>query len=144
MKKLLLAAAILGSAILPATAGTSVSLTIGEPGFYGRIDIGGMPPPPVIVATPVIIEPVRVSVAPVYLRVPMDHQKKWGKYCARYDACGRPVLFVRDDWYLRDYAPAYRAKHGKGHGKGHGKPGKGHGGDDHGGGHGGKGHGKGH
>lgn len=140
MKKLLLAAAIACSAAIPAHADTAISLSIGEPGFYGRIDIGGMAPPPVVVATPVIIERQVVS-QPVYLRVPHDHRKKWAKHCARYDACGRPVYFVQDSWYVNSYAPAYRAKHGKGHG-GHGKPGKGHGGD-HGGGH-GKGNGKGH
>jgi hypothetical protein len=34
----------------------------------------------------------------VYLRVPPGHRRNWSRFCGRYDACGRPVLFVRDDW----------------------------------------------
>lgn len=151
MKKLILAAAILASAAIPAAAQTSVSVTIGQPNFYGRIDIGGYPAPPVFVSQPVIIErEVRYIAEPVYLRVPPGHRKNWSKHCARYDACGRPVYFVRDDWYLNEYAPRIRERghgghddHGK-HGKAHKeyKEHKGKGGkhkDDH-----GRGHGKGH
>jgi hypothetical protein len=45
---------------------------------------------------------------PVYLRVPPGHRKHWSKFCGRYDACGRPVLFVRDEWYTNTYVPRYR------------------------------------
>ena len=69
--------------------------------------------------------PVRVE--PVYMRVPPGHQKNWAKHCAKYNACGVPVYFVREDWYQERYErPQYdndqgedRGK-GKGHGKGHG------------------------
>jgi hypothetical protein len=27
---------------------------------------------------------------------------------AEYNACGRPVYFVRDDWYQREYVPRYQ------------------------------------
>jgi hypothetical protein len=145
MKNLILAAAIVASAAIPAAAQTSVSVTIGQPDFYGRIDIGGYPAPPVFVSQPIIIErEVRYIAEPVYLRVPPGHRKNWSKHCARYDACGRPVYFVRDDWYLNEYAPQYRERHSD-HGKGnkhHEKRGKEHGKgkkDDH-----GRGHGKGH
>ena len=49
MKRFLIAAAIaVTSATIPAfAADVSVSVSIGEPGFYGRIDIGGYPPPQV-------------------------------------------------------------------------------------------------
>ncbi|HEX6592681.1 MAG TPA: hypothetical protein VF050_11840, partial [Moraxellaceae bacterium] len=79
--------------------------------------------------------PVGVVYEPVYLHVPPGQAKKWSNYCGRYNACGRPVYFVRDDWYNNTYVPAYRERHGGG------KPGKG--GHGHGKGH-GNGHGKGH
>lgn len=106
-----------------------VSIAIGEPGFYGRIDIGTFPQPRVILATPVDIQAVPAGVvrAPLYLRVPPGHEKKWAKHCAEYNACGTPVYFIEDGWYNNVYAPAYKAKHGrpdhasKGNGKGKGK-----------------------
>ncbi|UUZ54880.1 hypothetical protein LP419_02455 [Massilia sp. H-1] len=38
--------------------------------------------------------------------------KKWGKHCGAYNACGRQVYFVKDDWYNNTYAPRYRSAHG--------------------------------
>jgi hypothetical protein len=126
-------------------ADVGVSVTIGQPGFYGHIDIGDFPQPRVIYTTPVVIQPVPVGVVeqPVYLRVPPGHRKHWGKYCGRYDACGRPVYFVRDSWYNNVYVPQYHERHrkenrgdhdgdddhdnGRGHGHGHGHD---HGHDD--------------
>jgi hypothetical protein len=52
---------------------------------------------------------------PVYLRVPPGHRKHWSKFCGRYDACGRPVLFVRDEWYTNTYVPRYREHFHGGH-----------------------------
>ncbi|KQV60640.1 hypothetical protein ASC95_04150 [Pelomonas sp. Root1217] len=109
-----------------------VSVQIGQPGFYGRIDIGNTAPPPVVMAQPVWVQRQPVHVAPVYMRIPPGHQKHWDKHCAQYNACGVPVYFVKEDWYQERYARPQndndqgedRGK-GKGHGKGHGK-GKGH------------------
>ena len=110
MKNLLIAAALLGSAI-PALAETSVSINIGQPGFYGHIDIGDFRRPPVVSAQPVIIERgPRYVAEPVYLRVPPGHMKNWRKHCAHYDACGQRVYFVRDEWYNNTYAPRYRER----------------------------------
>jgi hypothetical protein len=71
------------------------------PGVYGRVDIGGAPPPPVVYATPVIaVPPPRaVQVQPVYLHVPPGHAKHWSKHCREYNACGVPVYFVRSEEY---------------------------------------------
>ncbi len=90
-------------------ADVGVAVTVGEPGFYGRIVLGNMPPPRVIYPAPVIIQrtPVELVRRPIYLRVPPGHEKKWGKHCARYNACGQPVYFVQDDWYEDVYAPRY-------------------------------------
>jgi hypothetical protein len=74
-------------------ADVGVSVNIYEPGFYGRIDIGRVPSPVLIYPQPVIIEqrPVSLMRQPIYLRVPPGHEKKWDKYCHRYNACGQPV-----------------------------------------------------
>ncbi|HET9693027.1 MAG TPA: hypothetical protein VFP48_01490 [Steroidobacteraceae bacterium] len=108
----------------PAVAG-DVSATIGisQPGFYGELNIGGMPRPQVIYAQPLWVQrpPKVVRVEPIYLHVPPGHEKKWSKHCATYGACGRPVYFVREDWYQTHYAPRYaNASHGEGQGNGKG------------------------
>lgn len=103
------AATALSTSALASDVGVSVS--IGQPGFYGRIDIGGYPPPAVIYPQPVVIAPVPVSRPPIYLRVPPGHAKHWGKHCHEYNACGEQVYFVRDDWYTREYAPRYRQEY---------------------------------
>lgn len=102
-----------------ASAEVGVSVSIGEPGFYGRIDIGDYPRPRLIYDEPRIIERARGG-SPLYLRVPPGHAKDWGKHCKHYDACARPVYFVDDGWYENTYAPAYRSKHGRGNDQGHG------------------------
>lgn len=93
------------------SAYAQVSVSIGQPGFYGRIDIGGFPPPPLLFAEPMIIRPTPAVYSPIYLRVPPGHARKWHRYCDRYRACGRPVYFVQDDWYRNDYSPVYRERH---------------------------------
>ena len=104
--------AALVAAAVPALAQTNVSISIGQPGFYGRLDLGDFAQPPVVYTQrPVIVREVRhVSAEPVYLRVPSKHRQNWSRYCGRYDACGRPVMFVRDDWYTNTYAPRYRER----------------------------------
>ncbi|MDM4764706.1 hypothetical protein [Pelomonas sp. SE-A7] len=149
-RSLVLASLMLLGASAAMAADVGVSISIGQPGFYGRIDIGNMQPRYYNVE-PMIIERVAVRPAPIYLRVPPGHQKDWRKHCHHYNACGVPVYFVRDDWYEREYVPRYRDHYdrdagrwreddrrdgrrddrrgdddrghgkGKGHGKGHGK-----------------------
>ncbi|MGH8460439.1 MAG: hypothetical protein ACRESS_02420 [Stenotrophobium sp.] len=147
MKRLLFAA-ILTAVAIPAFAQVGVSVNIGEPGFYGQINLGDAPPPQVIYSQPVIVAPAPEygGVAPIYLRVPPGYQKHWRKHCAQYNACGRPVYFVRDDWYNNRYVPYYREHHGhrdEGDDRGDGDHGHGHGHGDHGD-HGDHGHGHDH
>lgn len=106
MKKfiaLTLAAGAIGSAIAQPSVG--VSIGINQPGVYGRIDIGDVPRPALVLQQPIIIVPPRVVVerAPVYLYVPPAHQQNWRRYCGRYNACGQPVYFVRDQWVRERY-----------------------------------------
>ncbi len=114
MNRLLMTASLaLATLVTPALAAdVGVSVSIGQPGFYGRLDIGGFPPPPLIYQQPRVIHRVPVSRAPIYLRVPPGHARNWGKHCHQYQACGERVFFVQDNWYQREYAPRYQERHG--------------------------------
>jgi len=113
MKRLILAAIVVAASMsAPAfAADVGVSVSVGQPGFYGRLDIGGYPPPQVIYTQPRVIERVYVEREPVYMRVPPGHAKNWRKYCHRYNACGERVYFVQDNWYSHEYAPRYQEQH---------------------------------
>lgn len=129
---------LLGVASGAAWAQTYVNATVdGQlvPGVYGRIQIGSGGPPPLIYAEPVIIHqpPVAVHRSPIYMYVPPGHAKNWAKHCARYNACGQPVYFVKEpanrppkhggpgvgpaDDHRRDFK---EERHPRGNGKGHG------------------------
>lgn len=113
MNNVIVAALLLGASAL-GQAQTNVSIDIGQPGFYGRIEVGDFGRPPVVHTQPVIVERyVRAAPEPVYLRVPPGHMKHWSRHCGRYDACARQVYFVRDDWYTNTYAPRYRELRGR-------------------------------
>lgn len=102
-------------------ADVGVSVSIGQPGFYGRIDIGNHPQPQLIYPAPVVIQPVPMGMVPqpIYLRVPPGHRKNWHKHCQRYGVCGQPVYFVQDNWYNNVCVPSYR-EHGNFQGEGRG------------------------
>lgn len=118
-------------------ADVGVSVSISQPGVYGRIDIGRYPQPVLVQPQPVLIgRPVYVQPEPVYMWVPPGHRKNWGRYCGRYNACGVPVYFVDNGWYQGhvmpqgrpgpgyegDHGPGPGHERGKGHGRGRGKP----------------------
>lgn len=113
MKRFLIAAVVAVATIsTPALAAdVGVSVSIGQPGFYGRLDIGNYPQPQVIYRQPMVIERVPMDRPPIYLRVPPGHAKHWSKNCHKYNACGERVYFVKDDWYNREYAPRYQEQH---------------------------------
>jgi len=117
MKHFLIVAAMAVAAITtPALAAdVGVSVSIGQPGFYGRLDIGGYPQPRVLYRQPRVIERSYEEREPIYLRVPPGHARNWGKHCREYNACGERVYFVQDNWYNREYAPRYREQN-RGHG----------------------------
>lgn len=115
MKAKFIAASLLAlSSATAFAADVGLSLSVGQPGFYGRIDIGDYPPPAVIYRQPVMVErPVRyVEAAPIYLRVPPGHARNWSKHCRAYHACGQRVYFVQDNWYNHEYVPRFRERHG--------------------------------
>ena len=111
MKRFLFAVA-LGAAAAPVLAtDVGVSVSIGQPGFYGRIDVGDYPPPRLIYQQPRYIERVAYDRPPIYLHVPPGHAKNWRKHCGKYNACGERVYFVQNTWYDREYVPRYRDRH---------------------------------
>jgi hypothetical protein len=128
--KHLLFTAVIAAIATSAAAEVGVSITMGHPGFYGRIEIGGFPPPPLVFPRPVIIERVPAPGPPVYLNVPPGHAKHWAKHCHEYNACGQPAYFVEEVWYRDVYVPRYQERQGGGpHDEHHGKKGgkgKGH------------------
>ena len=115
MKRFLMAVAIATAFTISTptfAADVGLSLTIGQPGFYGQIDIGDYPRPRLIYNQPMIIERgIYMDRPPLYLHVPSGHSKNWNKYCHKYRACGQQVYFVYDDWYEREYVPRYKEKH---------------------------------
>jgi hypothetical protein len=113
MKRFLIAVAIAATTVTtPALAAdVGVSVSIGQPGFYGRLDIGDFPQPQVIYRQPMVIERVPMNRPPIYLRVPPGHAKHWSKNCHKYNACGERVYFVQDNWYNREYVPRYQELH---------------------------------
>jgi len=79
-----------------------VNVTAGGPlraGVYGRIEVRNAPPPPLLSPQPVVASKALgpPQHAPVYLYVPAGQVRKWSTHCRRYDACDRPVYFVRMD-----------------------------------------------
>ena len=112
MKRILIVAALSLAAATPVfAADVGVSIKIGEPGFFGQLDIGNYGPPPVVNVQPVIVSPMVVSQPPIYLRVPPEHARHWNRYCRQYHACDKRVFFVQDKWYKQVYAPRYQHDH---------------------------------
>lgn len=113
MRTFLLAALTLVIPI-PALAGdVGVTISIGQPGFYGQITLGNQyPVPRLIFPNPVLAIPPAIAIQqqPIYLYVPPGHAKRWDKYCHRYNACYQPVYFVQKDWYNDVYVPHYHSQ----------------------------------
>lgn len=107
-----------------AQSSVGVSVSIQQPGVYGRVDIGNYPSAPLVYPQPVVIRPTPIAIhrQPIYLYIPTNHQRRWDRYCGHYNACGQPVYFVQERWVQaphRDF---------RGHESDHGRK-RGHGGD---------------
>jgi hypothetical protein len=112
-----LVAGVLCAGVAQAALAASVSISVHQPGVYGRITLGG-PVPQVgwVAPQPVIVRPPPVAVvrAPIYLYVPTAHSANWARYCGRYEACGQPVIFVKDGWVREQHAAYFRDRDGDG------------------------------
>jgi hypothetical protein len=111
MKQLLVAAALIITATPLFAADVNVSLSVGQPGFYGQIDMGDHPQPRVLYRQPRMVERVEMDRPPIYMRVPPGHAQNWRRHCREYNACGERVYFVQDNWYRHEYMPRYRDRH---------------------------------
>jgi len=95
-------AALAAATTAPAQPREHVNITAGGPlraGVYGRIELSGASPPALLSPRPVVASKALgpPQQGPLYLYVPAGQVRKWGTYCGRYDACDRPVYFVRMD-----------------------------------------------
>lgn len=107
MRLILIAAVLLVSVGVCQAGGLEINVLLsGEvaPGIYGQVNIGNERPPPLVYTQPMLIEARQASIKPIYLHVPPEHARDWRRYCHEYDACNRPVYFVRS----REYEPEYQ------------------------------------
>jgi hypothetical protein len=72
-----------------------------------------------VVAVPVVVTE-RMPLEPIYLHVPPGHARNWRKHCHEYNACNRPVYFVRSAEYEPGYRPDRRKEHEHAHHDDHG------------------------
>jgi len=96
------------------------------PGVYGRVELGNNSHPEVYYAEPVIIisDSNEPRYRPVYVHVPPGHAKNWSKHCHKYNACRRPVYFIKSAEYMDDndhHHDDHHDHHHKHPGKGKGK-----------------------
>ena len=138
ISKLSIAVGVAALSVLAAQSAMAqnISLSIYQPGVYGRVDIGEpLPQRAWVNQRPIIIAPPQVVYErqPIYLYVPPQHSNNWGRYCGRYNACAQPVVFVQDSW-VRDRHAQYRGGrdedrrdfgHSRGRGRGNDRDGDG-------------------
>ncbi len=118
MKRIVVSLLMAIASVPSYAADVGVSIGFDQPGLYGRIDIGRVPAPPLLVyQQPVVIlpSPVAVQRRPIYMHVPPGHAKRWKTHCSRYGACGQPVYFVQEGWYRDVYAPVHHGDRGDHH-----------------------------
>jgi len=108
-----------------------INLSVGgevAPGVYGQVQFGNAPPPAVVYEKPQIVFQQQEGEMrkPIYLHVPPEHAKNWANHCRQYNACNRPVYFVKSREYASDYDARKEEHHGEGrrdgehHGEGRG------------------------
>ncbi len=111
LKRLFFAAALTALAAPVIAADVGVSVSIGQPGYYGRLDIGGYSQPQMIYQRPRVMYRSAMHRQPIYMHVPPGHARNWRKHCRAYNACGERVYFVQNNWYNREFVPRYQQNH---------------------------------
>ncbi len=111
-KRSLILLSALGALGLATGALAQVAISAGvQPGVYGQVTVGERPPP-LVYEQPQIVEEAPDAGAPIYLHVPPEHARDWRHHCSEYNACRRPVYFVRSE----EYEPGWRERHEHEHG----------------------------
>jgi len=122
MKHFLIVMSIVAAFILSTSSMTAlavdagVSINVGQPNYYGRVDPNGYPQPQLIYHQPKAVNRIPTNQPPIYMRVPPKQAKNWRKHCEKYNACDERVLFVQNNWYNNEYAPRYQEQNGGNHG----------------------------
>jgi hypothetical protein len=101
-----LAGAMIAGASIAQAGGLAVGVDVSgavAPGVYGEVHLGSNGPPPVVYDAPVQIVRVRNAPPPIYLNVPPLEARDWRAHCGHYNACNRPVYFVRSNEYDAGY-----------------------------------------
>lgn len=108
-----LAAALLSA---PVFAGpeVGVSVSVGQPGFYGRVDLGHVGYGPVVAYPQPVYLPAPVVYRPYYVQTPTHH----GHHRHHGDR--------HRHWQPQHHHPGHGHGHGNGNGRGHGRGGHGH------------------
>lgn len=83
-----------------------------RPGVYGRIEPRGALPPLVNQQPVVAVRKLGPQATPVYLYVPPGQVRRWAQHCAKWQACERPVYFVRVDHSPSRLGDWSRTRHG--------------------------------
>ena len=111
----ILAMLLIGVATSPAGDLSLRILLSGEvaPGVYGQVQIGNENPPLLVYAQPMLIVAQAAPPPPIYLHVPPGHAKHWRRHCREYNACNRPVFFVRSEEYEPGYEHRNDGEHGR-------------------------------
>jgi len=112
MKKFFIVAMISATCVIaPAQAAdVAISVNIGQPGFYGRLDMDDYTPPQLVYQQPRMARAVPGNRQPIYLNVPPGHAKNWRRHCHTYNACDERVYFVRNSWYEREYVARHQRR----------------------------------
>ena len=93
----------------PSNSQGLINILLGQPNYYGGLEMQGYTNPLLYNTRPILIQPNSTNNGqPVYLRVPSNQRQNWSRYCGQYNACNRQVNFVQDGWYNSVYAPRYR------------------------------------
>jgi hypothetical protein len=111
--RLAIGVVVLGACAAQSAMADNVSISINQPGVYGRVNIGEPVPQAAWVnARPMVItqSPMAAQRQPIYLYVPPAQSSNWSRYCGRYGACAQPVIFVQDRWVRDRHA---QARHGR-------------------------------
>ena len=123
--RLAIGVAVLGACAAQSAAAADVSISINQPGVYGRVNIGEPVPQAAWVnASPMVItqSPMAAQRQPIYLYVPPAQSSNWSRYCGRYGACAQPVIFVQDRWVRDRHA---QGRHGRDRDRGRDRDGDG-------------------
>lgn len=109
----LLFATLLAALLTPVQAADeALPANVGQPDYYGRLDMAGYPQPQLVFRKALAIDPVEADRPSLYLRVAPGQARQWRKHCRAYQACNQQVYFVQDAWYTREYVPRFAARGG--------------------------------